>query len=200
MFAWKVRFVYFLLLGKTGLDLREGSGEAGEGNHLVFRPENKEWSTLILEVYLVSGGRWLFWRENLGVNHNGTQHLVNFQKESSFLPPFSFPHFSLCNHQKWTLAHFIWNILYLRAIAQTTANWRMSLQELGGIRKASGREHTDRMGRTLVPLLSDRPWGFPQLTPLVLTLHVLDTAFNSLYPPMSTLGVSDCYCNMLPHT
>ena len=29
-----MRFVYFLLLGKTGFDLREGSGESGEGNQL----------------------------------------------------------------------------------------------------------------------------------------------------------------------
>ena len=32
-----MRFVCFLLLSKTGLDLRAGSGEAGEGTQLAFQ-------------------------------------------------------------------------------------------------------------------------------------------------------------------
>ena len=47
-----MRFVCFLLLDKTGLDLRAGSAEAREATSLLFRPETKEWRNLILEVHL----------------------------------------------------------------------------------------------------------------------------------------------------
>ena len=52
LFKERGLFVCFLLLSKTGLDLKAGSGKAGEGNQLTFRPENKEWRNLILEVHL----------------------------------------------------------------------------------------------------------------------------------------------------
>ena len=36
-----MRFVCFLLLDKTGLDLRAGNGEAREGNQLAFQTRDQ---------------------------------------------------------------------------------------------------------------------------------------------------------------